>query len=415
MNPTPFKLLEYVGEWLPITSRVRVLPTTIPTTTPKKTPKKTPKPSQEEDEPLLVLVLEGEYRLTGAVLFCLSQQPGTTVHLLTRDADSPYQYSRYVRTCHVFDPGLPEADFVTFAQDVAQATLAEVFLPIDVAGMRFTIANRLALESVLPVLPLPTALNYEIAADKGRLAAFMRYHGIPAPDTIVDIYHNLEQKLQRFRFPVLLKPIDGAGGRGITRYQTPAAVLRAVAELPAGSRYIIQNCLEGYDIDCNVLYQNGKLVAHSIQKGMMPASDEYAPTEAIEFVRDAAVLAVVEPLMQALRWNGVAHLDLRYDARQQQINVIEINTRFWLTVVGSAVTAKVNFPWLACRAAAGLPVVQGPFALGRYIPFPNFCRHRFNWRARARSGIHFAWRDTSLRAFIGDPLAKLYRFMTDTK
>ena len=49
-------------------------------------------------------------------------------------------------------------------------------------------------------------------------------------------------------------------------------MLAAVAELPDEGSYLIQNCLEGYDIDCNVLYQDGRLVAYSIQKGLVPAA-----------------------------------------------------------------------------------------------------------------------------------------------
>lgn len=372
-----------------------------------------PKKPAAKVPPLTVLVLEGDYRLTAAVLFCLSRQAELRVHLLTRDPRSPFKFSSQIRTCHAFSPEPSDAEFVEFARQVAYRIGAEVLLPVDVAGMRFVIAHRPALEKSLRLLPLPTAMNYQIAGDKGLLASFMQYHHIPAPDTIIDIQHGLAAKLKDFHFPVLLKPIDGAGGIGITKYQAPAALLQAVAELPLGSRYIIQNCLDGYDIDCNVLYQDGQLVAHSIQKGLVCSLGEYAPAEAIEFVHNDAVLAVVDRLMQALHWNGVAHLDLRYDTQDQQIKVIEINTRFWLTVVGSAVTAKVNFPALACQVAAGRPVAQGPFALGRYIPFTNFLKYRFGRRSHQPGEVRFTLNDTSLRAYLGDPLTKIYRFLTD--
>ena len=404
MNPSSPQLLKFMGRQ-PV---MAASPPLAPTAT------RLPAPAaRSQTSRLTVLVLEGEYRLTGAVLFCLSRQPGLRVHLLTRDTGSPYRFSTHVRTIHVAPAGLPDASLAAFAGEVALATGAEVLLPVDVAGMRFAIAQRPALETTLRVLPLPTAAYYEIAADKGLLAAFMQYHGIPAPDTIADIQTNLAAKLGRFRFPVLLKPIDGAGGRGIVKYASAEALLAAVAALPAGSRYIVQHCIEGYDIDCNVLYHNGRLVAHSIQKGLVPTGGEYAPTEAIEFVRNDAVLAVVDRLMRALHWNGVAHLDLRYDYRDHQIKVIEINTRFWLTVVGSALTARVNFPALACLVAAGRPAASAPFALGRYIPFASYCKYQYGKRERHPEDVRFDLRDTSIRAFLGDPLTKLYRFLAD--
>ena len=125
------------------------------------------------------------------------------------------------------------------------------------------------------------------------------------------------------------------------------------------------------------------------------------------------MLAVVDRLMKDLRWNGVAHLDLRYDARARQIKVIEINTRFWLTVVGSALVAGVNFPVLACQMAAGRAVAPAPFREGRYIPFSNYLKYRYGRRVRRPEDVRFSLRDTSLGAFLGDPFTKLYRFLTD--
>ena len=364
---------------------------------------------------LTVLLLEGEYRLTGAVLFCLSQQAGVRVHLLSRNVRSPFRFSGYVRKHHVCCLDRPETEFVEYVQTVARQIQANVLLPVDVPGMRFMIAHRAALAAAVPVLSLPSAANYEIANDKGWLAAFMQEWAIPAPDTILDIQQGLAGKLEGFRFPVLLKPIDGSGGGGIVRYHTPAALLQAVTALPANCRYIVQNCLEGYDIDCNVLYDKGQLLAHSIQKGLVPTGGEFAPTEAIEFVRNDAVLAVVDRLMRALNWDGVAHIDLRYDARDRQIKVIEVNTRFWLTVAGSALAARVNFPVLACLAAAGQPVVQhAPFELGCYIPFTSFLRQRLARQPTGDPAVRFTLRDTSVRAFLSDPLTKIYRAWQNT-
>ncbi|TGE25109.1 ATP-grasp domain-containing protein [Hymenobacter aquaticus] len=369
-----------------------------------------PKPPRREGATCTVLVLESNYRLTGAVLFCLSRQKNIRVHLVSRNAASPYRFSHYIRQWHYCAPGQSDAEFIACMRQVAAATQAEVLLPIDVAGMRFTIAHQPELASFLRVLPLPESEAYEIATDKSKLGAFMQQRGIPAPDTILDVRRNLAAQLDTIEFPVLLKPVDGIGGGGIELFHNRTALLKAVAALPADSNYIIQNCIEGYDIDCNVLYQSGKLVAYSIQKGVLPAASAYAPTEAIEFVRNEAVLEVVNWVMTALRWNGVAHLDLRYDARTRQMKVIEINTRFWLTVVGSAVRAQVNFPVLACRAALGQSLPLPSFALGRYIPFPNYVRYKLF--GSGANKIPFTLRDTTLAGMLGDPLPKLYEFFT---
>lgn len=354
---------------------------------------------------LTVLVLEGEYRLTAAVLFCLSREPRVVIHMVSRDESSPFRYSRYVRSHHQQPQAEFDANFLVFIQATALQTNAQVLLPVDVEGMRFALAYRRELEQALRVLPLPSAQAYEVAADKSRLAAFMQQRDLPGPCTITDPTHDLAGQLAKLRFPVLLKPTDGAGGRGIVRFDDAPALLAEVAQLPPGSHFIVQSYLAGYDIDCNVLYHEGRLVAYSIQRGLIENANVYAPTQAIEFVQNEAVLAVVDKLMTALGWNGVAHLDLRYDADSQQINVIEINPRFWLTVVGSTVTARVNFPVLACEAALGQPLAQPAFTLGRYIPFTNFLKYKYT--SKVPNKVPFTWGDTSLLGFLGDPIPKL--------
>ena len=401
MNPLLPSVLKFVG----------ASPSARPVSAPYATSTRTNSPLAPEAGPSTVLVLEGDFHLTTAVLFCLSLQPGLRVHMLGRLPRSPFRYSRYVDTHHHFSADKPEAEFVAFVGGVVAKTGAEVLLPIDVPGMRLVIAHREELGKVVRLLPLPSAEAYETATDKSRLAAFMQAHDIPAPDTILEVRHNLAAKLEDFRFPVLLKPVEGAGGRGITRFDTAAAVLAAVAALPPEGKYIIQNCLEGYDIDCNVLYNEGRLVAYSIQKGLVPAVwSVYAPTEAIEFVRSKAVLAVVDDLMTALNWSGVAHIDLRYDSRTDQMRVIEINTRFWLTVVGSAITAKVNFPVQACRAALGQYLRPGPSRLGRYIPLARLLAYRWHMR-RGDTPVRFPLREISIWAMLGDPLPRLFRLL----
>ena len=399
MNPVLPSVLKYVG----------ILPYPVHPG-PAPLPTQHPALATPAANSFTVLILEGDYHLTAAVLYCLSRQAGLRVHMLGRVPRSPFRFSRYLAS-HRYFADQSEAAFIAAVGRVVTETGAAVLLPVDVPGMRLAIAHRAALAKSVQVLPLPSAEAYETATDKSRLAVFMQAHNIPAPDTIVDIRHGLAAQLEGFRFPVLLKPVEGAGGRDITRHDAPADLLAAVAALPPGGNYIIQNCLEGYDIDCNVLYQNGQLVAYSIQKGLVPAaSSEYAPTEAIEFVRSQAVLVVVDELMKALNWSGVAHIDLRYDARTDQMRVIEINTRFWLTVVGSVVTAHVNFPVLACRAALGQPLLPGPSRLGRYIPLARLLGYRWRQR-RAAAEVRFPLRDVAVWALLGDPLPQFYRLL----
>ncbi len=69
--------------------------------------------------------------------------------------------------------------------------------------------------------------------------------------------------------------------------------------------------------------------------------------------------------MRALRFDGVAHCDLRYDVADRQVKLLEVNARFWGSLIGSQV-AGVNFPALAIRMAMNLGIPHTDFRYCRY-------------------------------------------------
>lgn len=166
-------------------------------------------------------------------------------------------------------------------------------------------------------------------------------------------------------FPALLKPARGSYGRGIVYLERPEqARAFAGADVPGG--YILQSYVEGYDVDCSVLCVDGRIVAHTIQRGFLPGYHRFGAPAGIEFVHDRRVYDVASHAMRALCWSGVAHIDLRWDRTDDTIKVIEINPRYWGSLLGSLV-AGVNFPYLACAAAAGEKVIDAGFREARFV------------------------------------------------
>jgi predicted ATP-grasp superfamily ATP-dependent carboligase len=61
---------------------------------------------------------------------------------------------------------------------------------------------------------------------------------------------------------------------------------------------------------------------------------------------------VAERLIRELGWSGVANIDMRLDAGHKIPLVLEINGRYWFTLLG-ALNAGINFPLLACEMCLG--------------------------------------------------------------
>jgi biotin carboxylase len=251
--------------------------------------------------------------------------------------------------------------------------------------------------------PLPT---YEMARNKSALGRFMQEEGIPTPLTIEKIDEQLEARLEQLHFPVLLKPVHGFSGSGIVRVDEKQALLNHLQAHHITTGFIIQEYIDGYDIDCNLLYQNGEVICYNIQRGLLPGKTPYHPSMGLAFEEQPEVFALVDRLMKALRWSGPANLDLRYHNASGTFKVIEINPRFWMTVIASAKATGLNFPVLACHIAMN-PTCRPPQPqTGKYIPLSSFIRHKLSGKKQVQAA--FAWNDIDVAYTFKSLLPKLY-------
>ncbi len=159
--------------------------------------------------------------------------------------------------------------------------------------------------------------------------------------------------------------------------------------------------MKGYDIDCSVLCKDGRILVHTIQKCIVPNPVPFRIPLAIEFVENAEVLKVAARLIRALNFNGVANIDLRVDERDGRVQVIEVNPRYWLSLLGSQ-SAGVNFPQLACLAALGLPFPKIEYQPRRYIDFLGIIK-KWLYRPPAPGVRQFRFSEIDLRYCLTDP------------
>ncbi|ANE51466.1 ATP-grasp domain-containing protein [Flavisolibacter tropicus] len=363
--------------------------------------------------PILVLEYKHEDWLTANTLYCLGCDKQWEIHFITYRSKSAFRYLPFVKSYHHFDEETHEISFINFVELVTEKTKAAVLVPTNSAAFQFVIRHKEALQSFIQVIPTPQPWAYEIACDKGQLAHFMGNHQIATPLTIIDLNNDLKKQLDGFPFPVLLKPRIGAGGKGvggelpITVFANKDELMACIQQPGIIDKYIIQSFVDGYIVGCNVLYKDGKLVAYTIQKGIVKAKS-FAPSPGLEFIQNDAAIEVVDSLLSKLQWNGVANIDLIYDVAKQQILILEINARFWQTVGGSTVGAHVNFPSLACLQALNRPIEPVSGQLGRYVPLIAYIKHKL----AAKSGvkIDFQWKEIDMRYFFWLLPAKVYRF-----
>lgn len=288
----------------------------------------------------------------------------------------------------------------------ARQKRADVLLPVSEA-IHDAAARLDVLRREIAVAPVPSVDIFNAAVDKSALAEIMAEHNIPSPPTVCcQPGAQLEQALGDLPFPALLKPAQGSDGSQIRRFETAAALLEFLDQNPdCTAGYLIQSYLEGYDISCGVLCQQGRLLAHTMQRATILRPRPFASPAGIQFIKDEQTFEIISRLFSVLNWNGIANVDLRYEQQTQQVAVLEINPRFWGSLLGS-LRAGVNFPYLACLAALGIPFPQPDYRLCSYVAGVAAFRNGL-----LGGGADYTFSETSWRYGLADPWAEGFKLL----
>lgn len=364
-----------------------------------------------------VLMLDGDTNIALYTARCLAQAPEVRLSVLAETGWSPLRFSRhkasYLTAKGMATEDASDSERLAFVLSLIRDEQIDVVLPIEDEAVAFVSRCREALAEAAAVPPIPLPEMLKTATNKWRLAQFLAQHNIPSPTTILFTGNDqVKDEITWLPLPVLCKPAYGRSGNGIRFFDDPQACLNHLRQIePAvdAPPFIIQSYVPGFDVDCSVLCRDGEIVAHTIQKGFIPRSSQFAPAAGIEFINDGEILNLVTRLMRMLGYSGVAHLDLRCDVQTGQVKLIEINTRFWGSLVGSLVVG-VNFPYLACLAALNRPFEYPEYQLGRYVDFSAVIKQGIRRLVR-KSNHNFGWEDTGLRYVLADPVAEMVRLV----
>jgi hypothetical protein len=232
-------------------------------------------------------------------------------------------------------------------KQVCQSRAIDVVIPAD---MRTTFQLARLPEGELPSFPIASLPTLRTLHDKWALYQLLVREQLPSPRTellSVDAPSSLT-----LRFPLIVKPAEGEGGEGIYTCATP----RELDELCArpslrAQRLIAQEVIIGHDVDLSLLADHGRIVAYTSQHTETP--------DTVRFVQHERMHEVATAIVRATQFHGLAHFDMRVDARDGALYVIECNPRVWGSMLYS-VWAGVNFIELGCRIAQGqhLPTTQ---------------------------------------------------------
>ncbi|TYA71824.1 ATP-grasp domain-containing protein [Seonamhaeicola marinus] len=294
-----------------------------------------------------ILIPDAESYILEYVLNSFRKIKNVEIHIITFDRYNFMKFSKYVKKCFFHEESYNEK-WLEVLDTYVQENEIDVILPILEKGIRFLIENRHHLKTSNKLITLPSLQNFNAATNKELLQNHLEKENIPCPKSFVFSNNDGYEGVKELKFPVIAKPVEGyGGGRGIKVFNSISNIKQYLEENAFKCNVIFQEFIEGYDITVNVLCENGNVVANTIQKGVEFENGKLTYQVGFNFVEDINLLNLTKQLMKSLNWQGVANIDFRYDEKEKEFKVIEINPRYWYNTDASAFVG-VCFPYLNC-------------------------------------------------------------------
>ena len=197
---------------------------------------------------------------------------------------------------------------------------------------------RLCEELGLPGNSVDAALN---STDKFRMINCFAQEGVPHPAFAVAKVSELETFVPPFSYPVITKPTDSAGGRGVNLVSSPEelpAALQTASKAGISGDVLVEECMTGPEVSVEIIVSGG--VPHVLQVTdkltsgapnffeighIQPTSLSCEQRRAISDVASSAVLAV------GLK-NSAAHAEVMLTSEGPKM--VELGARLggdWIT------------------------------------------------------------------------------------
>lgn len=279
----------------------------------------------------------------------------------------PLYKSRFIRNSYQITPsGADDRKYIEDIKNICNENHYDIALPFGNDSYYAFAKHGDALKGSVNFL-VPSTEAFLIAHDKSKTSKFCESIGIKVP-LIYEVANDsdLTHIANQVRFPVVIKAKSGSGVNAGLRYANNKEELRqkyyeiASQESTTGSsnyQPFIQEYIPGFIHDACTLTVNGNVatILTQVRRVMYPI---YGGVGAINYTtHDPELTALARKVLEALKWNGPAQIEFKYDHRDQTYKLIEINPKLWGTTALS-IKAGVSFPCLIRDVLMGKKVVQ---------------------------------------------------------
>lgn len=255
-------------------------------------------------------------------------------------------------------PALSEEKFIQDLISIIGKTGARVLLPGS-ADMYYMIARKLDVLSGSIAVPIPTSEQIEMIRGKDRLLEICKELGILTPSTIyfARIENIIEQK-ESLEYPLLLKPSDSHGGKGIhlvkdkRELRSKLLLYRKETRL---SDCLVQRYIEGQKLGVACIYDRGVPVCSMAYRQIHNLPHFGAPTLTVTCA-EARAENILKGVLDHYHWHGVCQADLIAEENTGKIFLHDINPRLPVSLF-LTVAMGINFPYILYKMAVKEEIV----------------------------------------------------------
>jgi predicted ATP-grasp superfamily ATP-dependent carboligase len=238
-----------------------------------------------------------------------------------------------------FDSDL-DPSLVDQVEDACREHEIDCVIPVDYASGTLLSDYGYGVRSAR-VAALPHSELMRMLHDKWELSKILTRLGLPQPHTKLAASASSLAALD-WEFPIVTKALDKSGGAGFQVHHSHEQLEERIVQagLTAEFPMLVQEYIPGQDVGFAFLARHGQLVAYAAFE---------QPTRGSRRYFDAPRLRqYVATLVRETGYHGVGEVDTRYDPATDDYRLLEVNPRFWDSILYAA-HAGMNFPDLLAR------------------------------------------------------------------
>lgn len=299
------------------------------------------------------LVTDGFWRKSLAVVRALSKV-GLKVGVGERTFLAPALFSKYANWRYIYPSvNLYPEKFLSWLEKLVRTNKFEVLIVPEEDTSLLIAKNKERLSKFINI-PLTDYDSMNFLRNKFSLISHARNLGIPCPATELISSISEINSQSHYDFPLVLKPVNGAGGHGIQYIFEGRELLNKPKKiLSKFGKFLLQDYIPGdkyygvsvifnkhHQMRCAFVHQ--KLRQYPVSGG--------ASTYAVS-VRYPMLVDLTEALLKSLKWYGAANVEFKVDQRDNMPKLMEANPRLWGSLQ-LAISSGMNIPHLLYRLAS---------------------------------------------------------------